>query len=421
MKAILSQDEFRLSDHIKPGSFVTWGQGSGEPLGLVEKLMDERREVGRVSAFVGLSISGKLRPEHADFVTPYSFGALGTTSRLEKAGILNLIPCNYSSICGNIRNRRIRVDTVFVQLSPAGPDGSHSLGFCNDFLPAAIGVANLVIGEINPNVPWTNADHRLDENQIDIITQTDYPLVEISAKEASDAQSLIGANVADLVRENSTLQYGIGALPGAILKALSGHRNLGLHTGVIGEEVIDLIQSGAINNSRKAIDTGISVGAFCVGNNRLGNFLHCNDAFAIHRATSTHSSKNLAQLDNLVAINSALEVDLFGQVNTEQIDSRYIGAIGGQVDFMHAATINENGLSIIAMSAISPNGQSRIVAKLSGPCVTTSRGDVEVVVTEFGIADLRGRTLRERGLLISDIAAPQFREQLRSDFLAEHV
>ena len=417
---IVDQDRLRLADHIKAGACVSWGQGSGEATTLVEKLVVERSEIGPLRAFTGLSLSDALLPEHTDFIKAFSFGALGNNSRLQKAGVLTLYPCNYSAVSANIREGRFPIDTVFVQISAAGPDGSHSLGYCNDFLPVAMQRAKLVIGEINSNVPWTYADVPLDEKLFDFAIETDRMPPELAPTYASDEETVIGANVAALVKDGATLEYGIGSLPGAILKALGGHQNLGLHTGLITEDIIDLVEAGIINNSRKAVFAGLNIGAFCIGGKRLRDFLHCNEAFQLQPSWATHSPKILSQLDNLVAINSALEVDLYGQVNTEQIGERYIGAIGGQVDFMHAASTNPNGLAIIAISATTGEGMSRIVPKLNGPYVTTSRGDIDAVVTEFGVADLRGRSLRDRGLLLCEIAAPQFREQMRYEFLKQH-
>ncbi len=421
MKKFGNHDALKLADHIKPGSAVTWGQGSGEALTLLEKLIEERADIGGLEAFVGLSLSGALQVKHTDFIKPYSYGALGTNQRLKQADVLSLYPCNYSAVCGHIRSGRFAVDTVFVQVSPPGPDGSHSLGYCSDFQPVSMNRASLVIAEINHNVPWTYMDAPLDEDRIDYAIETDHPIPDIPAKTPSTSETQIAANVGDLVPEGATLQYGIGALPGAIVKALSGHRNLGLHTGIISEDIIGLVQSGALNNSRKAVYPGLSIGTFCIGGKKLQQFLHCNESFQLHPASSTHSPVNLSRLDNLVAINSALEVDLFGQVNAEQIGDNYLGAIGGQVDFMHAAATSEHGLAIIALPAISSSGQSRIVAKLNGPYVTTGRSDVDIVVTEFGVADLRGRSSHQRGLLLCDIAAPEYREKLKFDFLAQGV
>ena len=317
------------------------GQGSGEPLGLVEKLTRERHQIGEVKAFIGLSFSGLLQPAHADKIKPCSFGALGTNLALARAGVLQLIPTSFSAINGHINDGRLPLDTIFVQLSPPGPDGTHSLGFCSDFLIAAMGRAKLVIGEINANVPWSKMAQPLDETLIDFAIESERPVATPKAGKSNAALESIGANVADLIGEGATIQYGIGILPQAILKALSGHRNLGLHNALISEGIIELAASGALNNSRKQVNTGRSVAAFCLGGNKLRQFLHGNDEFRLYPSSYTHSPKILSQLDNLVAINSALEVDLYGQVNGEQIGEDYLGTIGGQVDFMHAASTSK--------------------------------------------------------------------------------
>jgi acyl-CoA hydrolase len=406
-------DDLNLAEHIRPGDAIIWGQASSEPLDLIDLLIKQRADIGKVSAFVGLSLTRTLQPEHCDFISLSSYGALGTNSKLAAAGVLDFIPCHYSSVPNLIDSGRLALDVVFVQISPPGPDGSHSLGFCNDYMKNAMRQARLVIAEINSQVPWSRMDGPLDESRIDFAVNSDRVPPGIQVPEPGEAELKIAANVASVIEDGSTLQYGVGAIPAAILNALGGHKDLGLHSGLITEEVIDLVESGVITNSRKAVHTGISVGAIAIGGPRLKDFLHDNPTFEMHPSSTTHGPATLSQIDNLIAMNSALEVDLYGQVNAEQVGDRYLGAIGGQVDFMHAATTAANGISMIAMPAsLGKSGGSRITHKLGGPFVTTARTDVDMVITEFGIADLRGKTLDARARSIIDIALPEHRDEL---------
>ena len=313
---------------------------------------------------------------------------------------------------------RLPVDVVFVQLSPAGPDGSHSLGYCNDYLKIAMAKARLVIAEINEHTPWSRMDAPLDPDLIDFAIETDRLPPTLEAPAPGEVERTIAGHIAGVIEDGATLQYGVGSVPAAILEALSDHKDMGLHSGLITEEIIDLVESGVITNARKAVHRGVSIGTISIGGARLKDFLHDNPAIEMHPSSTTHGPATLSQIDNLVAINSALEVDLYGQVNAEQIGERYLGAIGGQVDFMHAATTSARGISMIAVPAsLGKSGASRITAKLSGPIITTCRTDVDMVVTEYGIADLRGKTLEERARSLIEIALPGHRDQLAACLL----
>jgi acyl-CoA hydrolase len=416
MIRIVEHQDLDLSQYIQPGDTVTWGQASSEPLSLIELLIEQRAAIGKVNAFIGLSLSRTLQPEHTDFISLSSYGALGTNGKLAAAGVLNFIPCHYSSVPNLIDSGRLPIDVLFVQVSPPGPDGTHSLGFCNDYLKNAMRKARVVIAEINNHVPWSHMDAPLEEDRIDFAVISDREPPTIQVPEPGEVEQAIAQHVASVIEDGATLQYGVGSIPAAILKALGGHKDLGLHSGLVTEELIDLVETGVITNSRKTIFQGISVGAIAIGGPRLKNFLHDNAAFQMHPSSTTHGPAFLGQIDNLVAMNSALEVDIYGQVNAEQVGDRYLGAIGGQVDYMHAATTAANGISLIAMPSTSGKaGNSRIVPQISGPFITTARTDVDMVITEHGIADLRGKTLPQRATALIDIAPPDHRDNLTAN------
>jgi len=402
-----------LADYVRRGDGIVWGQASSEPLTLIDLLIAQRADIGVVDVFVGLALTDTLLPEHTDFIRPTSYGALGTSMRLQNAGVLTLLPCHYSALQRWMQSGHIPVDVVFVQLSPPGPDGTHSLGYSNDYLPTAMKKARVVIAEINEHVPWTHLDAPIDPDLIDIAIETSRLPPALTPAKPRDLDRAIASHIAGVIEDGATLQYGIGSIPAALLASLSGHKDLGLHSGLLSPEVIALHESGVITNRRKPINPGVSVGTMAVGGMSMNGFLHDNPQIELHQTQSTHGAASLSQIDNLVAINSALEVDLFGQVNAEQVGDRYLGAIGGQVDYMHAANTAPNGLSIIAMPAsMGKSGGSRITPKLNGPFVTTCRTDVDLVVTEFGVADLRGKNVARRAEALIAIASPDHQDEL---------
>lgn len=409
----LSLEELDFAELIKPGDTVTWGQASSEPLCLTEKLVAQRTGIGRFTALVGLSLSNTLSPEHKDDINVISYGALGTNTRLAAAGALQVIPCNYSAIPQLIAAGRLPVDVVLVQLSPRGPDGDYSLGLSNDHLLPAMRAARVVIGEVNDQIPHSTLDQPLDEALLDFIVPCSRQAVYAAENTITDVERNIADHVLEVIEDGAVLQYGIGSVPSAILSSLSNHRRLGIHSGMLTDDIIALIDSGVVTNETNSVRPGVSVGALTVGSERLSHYLHLNPAVELHPASSTHGARTLAQLDRLVAVNSAIEVDLYGQVNAEMAGNRYLGAVGGQIDFMHAASTHEKGLSIIAMPSVTTNGKhSRIVARLNSPLITTSKSDVDIVVTENGVADLRGKTMQQRASAICGIASPAYREDL---------
>lgn len=400
---------------LRPGDGLTWGQASAEPAGLVRRLVAQRSRLGGLRAFVGLTLGDTLDPARDGTIAFASFGALGTARRLHAAGVLEVVPMNYSALPKAIGSGRLPCDAVLVQISPAGPDGRHSLGYCNDHLSHAIAAARLVIAEINPHVPWTRADRPLDMNAIDILVETDAPPFTLTPARPGPTEEAIGRHLAALIEDGATLQYGVGAVPGAMLRALGGHRDLGIHSGLLNEDLIDLVERGAITNARKQVLPGRTVGGVAIASERMRCFLHDNREIELHPVETTHGAATLGRLDRLVAVNSAIEVDLRGQINAEIAGGRYVGGIGGQADFMHAASQARHGVSVIAMPSTDPtSGASRIVPSLPAGCVTTCRAAVEVVVTEHGLADLRGLSEAARARRLIAIADPSHRDSLEA-------
>lgn len=408
-----SSEPFDPARFIRAGDGLIWGQACAEPASLVAAVARERARIGRFSAFVGLSLSDSLRPEHTDLIDTSSYGAMGTTARLMSAGVLSIRPCLLSALPGLVETGAIPADVVLAQVSPPGPDGTHSLGMSADLLPAAMRRARLVIAEINTNVPWTRMAAPLDESRIAFAVESDAPPPELALRPPGEVERRIAAHAAAEIPEGATLQYGVGAIPVAILEALGGHRDLGVHSGLATDQLVDLVEAGTVTNALKRAHAGVSIVGTIVGGAKIRRFLHDNPLVELHPIESTHGPASLAALENLVAINSALEVDIRGQVNAEVAGGRYLGGIGGQVDYMTAASSQARGLSIIALpSTDAKTGRSRIVATLEGRLVTTSRAAVDMVITEHGAADLRGATEAAAAKALIAIAAPEHREAL---------
>jgi acyl-CoA hydrolase len=403
-----------LTRHIRPGDHILWGQVTGEPPTLVEALVQQRAALGGVTVFLGTGLARVLRPEHADHIAMRGLGGLGTFRALASAGVLEVLPIHGGQVHRMIAEGRIRCDVALLLLPPADAAGTHSLGPCLDYMDAAVARARTVIAEISHEVPDTGGHARIPATRLDAVLQSTRTPHLLPRAEPNAVERAIGAHIAALIPDGATIQTGLGALPEAVLAALAGHRHLGLHSGILGDGAMALMQAGVITNARKPLDAGVSVTTTLVGSAELHRFAHRNPAVALKPSSYTHNEVVLAQFPSLFAINAAAEVDLTGQVNAERIGRNIIGGVGGQADFARAAARSPGGASIIALPATASDGSSRIVARLSGP-VTTPRADVDIIVTEHGVADLRGASERERARRILAIAAPAMRESLKEN------
>ncbi len=406
----LSLDNLHFSDFIQAGDTVAWGQACAEPLSLTQRFLEQQNDLGQCKIFAGLSFSNILRETRADRISICSYGALGTNAEI--GNFIDILPCNYSAIPQHIANGRLNIDVVLVQVSPKGAQG-YSLGLSNDYLKTAMQHARVVIAEVNERIPYTTMDEPLDESLIDYIVPVSLQPLYPQKSTPGEIELTIAQNLCAYIEDGAVLQYGVGNLPSAILGSLSGHKDLGIYSGMITDDIMPLIESGAITNATNRIKSGVSIGGTVIGNQAFSDFLHNNPSIELHPSTKTHDANLLSKLDRLVAINSAIEVDLYGQVNAEMLGKRYIGAVGGQVDYMHAASTQANGLSVIAMPSVTGNGKhSRIVKQLNSPLLTTCKSDVDLIVTEHGVADLRGKTFNQRAAAIRAIAAPEFQRDL---------
>ena len=410
----IKTNDLDLSKFIKPGDSVICGQASGEPVSLTEKLVEQRERIGPINLFLGLSLSKIFQPKHADYIRFDSFGPMGNSRRLAEAGVLNITPVNYAQINQYIKEGSLDCDVALVLLSPPGPDGKYGFGLVNDYIRAAIDKARVVIGEVNDQIPWVYSEGSPEIEKFSAIIETSRPPLEVGPGKISGVDNRIGEIVSRYIEDGSVLQIGMGSIPEAIAASIEDRRDLGFHSGMAGDYLVDLMEKGVVTNELKPIDRGVSSAAVFVGSNRLYDFVRCNRAVKLRPSWHTHSG-DLHRFDRLISVNSALEVDLTGQIGAEEINGVAKSAIGGQPDLVRAAHRSIDGHAIIALPSSAVGGKvSRIVKSLSGP-VTTPRSDVDVVVTENGFADLRGKNLTERKRLLVKLAAPQFQAALMDD------
>ena len=339
-------------------------------------------------------------------------GAIGVLGSVAKAGRLGIVPCHVGQIGKMIEAGLIGCDVAFVQVSPANADGNHSYGLIADYVQQMVARARIVIAEINEQVPFTLGDATLPAARIDVAVHVSRAPVEVAAARVGDTDKAIARFAADYIGDGTVLQIGIGAVPDALLQLLTDRRDLGIHSGMIGEGLVDLVEAGVITNAGKTRDKGVSITGALIGTRRLYDFAHRNAAIGLRSSAYTHADAILTSIPKLVTVNSAVEVDLTGNVNAEQVGSNYVGGTGGQVDYVRAGSRSEGGRSIIALPATAAKGAvSRIVPALGGS-VTTARSEVDVIVTEYGAAELKGQTLAERARRLVAIAHPDHRAAL---------
>jgi acyl-CoA hydrolase len=404
-----SVDELDYRDYLHPGDRLVWGQACGEPHTLVEHLLSGPLPRG-LSAFVGINVANTVRVEHAARVRLTSYIGSGGNSVLHAAGLLDIAPWHYSTLPEFVRAPDTGADVVLVRIPPPDPRGRVSLGTNYDYVADALEHARVVIAEIDERAPYTDGDADLSTADIDVAVPARQPSAELASRPPNTVQQRIAAHVADLVDDGATLQVGVGSLTDAVLARLTDRRRLGLHSGQIPDGIADLMMRGVLTGERKSLDRGVAVGGMLLGTQRLFDFAHRNPRISLRRAGYTHAHAVLAQQPKLTAINSALEVDLTGQINSEVARGRYVGAVGGAVDFLRGAAASPGGVPIIMLPATA-GPASRIVATLSGP-VSTPRSDTAVIVTEHGHADLRGLTLSQRADALIAIATAEHRDQL---------
>ena len=405
-------DDLDFAGLIRAGDTVGWAQATAEPV-LLTRLLD--RQAARCPPFrlfFALTFASDFRTDHPN-VTVTALGGGAAGRRFFAGGAGGVVPANISGLCELIAQGRPRIDVALLQV--AGPDeaGNYNAGVGIECLREMIAGARLVIAQVNPLLPWTAGDTLIEPGDIDILVPAAHPVLELPVRTIGPVEGAISEHIARLVPDRATIELGIGAIPEAVTRALGSKRGLGIHSGTIGDGVAELIKAGAVDNRHKEIDDGLSVAVLLMGSRRLYDFADRNPAIAVRSPRYTHDALVLGNFRRFVAINAALEIDLTGQVNAETGDGRHIGVVGGQMDFVRAANRAPEGRSIISLTSTSRDRKrSRIVPRLADGVVTTPRADADCVVTEHGIAELKGRTLAERASALIAIADPSFRAEL---------
>jgi acetyl-CoA hydrolase len=400
---------------LESGARVLLGSGAATPRALLGALCDRAATLRGVEVchLLTLGDAPYLRPELAGKLRHNAFFIGDNVRAAVQSGLADFTPTFLSEIPALLRGP-LPVDVALVQVSAPDERGFCSLGVSVDIVRAAVDTARLVIAELNPRMPRTHGDAFLHASQISLAVEAEHELPVLERPAVGEVQRAIGRHVASLVRDGDTLQTGIGAIPDAVLAALSDHRELGIHTEMFSDGVVDLVERGVITNSRKSLHPGKLVTSFVLGTRRLYDFVDDNPQLEMHASDYVNDPFVIAKNRHMVAINSALAVDLTGQVCADSIGCKFYSGVGGQVDFVRGAARAEEGRAILALPSTAKGGTvSRIVAELApGSGVTTTRNDVQFVVTEHGVASLHGRTVRDRVHALVAIAHPTFRDDL---------
>ena len=406
---------------LKPGMTVFVAAATAEPREVLEALARRAERCAGVR-FVSVSLPGingvdfcALHPEAKSTVFLATAENRGSVAN----GRADFVPLQYRAIYDYLEHD-LAVDVAILQLPPAGDDGTVSLGVSTAFAPAVLAKAGLVIAEINTRQPAPSHAPKVPIERLDLAVACDRPVPSFPVAETGEEARTIGRHVASVVCDGDCIQIGIGAIPDATLMALADKNDLGIHTGMITDRVMALAKSGNITGRKKTIDRGKIVTGVTLGSQALVEWAGGAPDLAFRPVSHTHDAGVLRRLDNFVAINSALQVDLFGQVNAEMLDARQISGTGGSIDMARGAALSPGGRSIIALNATARRGKSsRIVAALpSHSVVTAPRTDVDYVATEYGIQRIRYLSVSARAEALIEIAAPQFRDRLRADWQA---
>ncbi|HZZ52189.1 MAG TPA: acetyl-CoA hydrolase/transferase C-terminal domain-containing protein [Pseudonocardia sp.] len=395
--------ELDISEHLRPGDTVVIGQAVGEPPILVEKLIDAARTIEGLTALCGYTLGdswARVTPGHPMIKSYVGHAAM----RNLDPEAFDVLPLHLSRLEDHIRTGRLAADVVLLQVGPADDDGFYNLGALVDYAVIAAGRARAVLVEVNENMPRTRSTRRLHRSQVTAEIESSRPLASDPARPAAEVEKRVAANVASIVPDGAVIQLGASALAEAVAVELRVRRGLRVRSGLVGDWLVGLHEAGALDERPGSVVTGMALGSKALytwlDGSQIVEFMPMDEQIA---PTVT------AEFSPFVSINSAVEVDLCGQLNSEMAGGRYVGAVGGQVDYFRAANRSPGGLAVVALASTSPKGTSRIVPELSGGLVTSLKSDVDVVVTEWGIADIAACTLSERRERLLAVAHPDHR------------
>lgn len=402
--------------YIKSGDRVVTGHACSEPINLIKAMVANKDNYKNVE-IVHMVAMGKSEYTKPEMLQHFKHNALFVGASTRQAVNENrayYTPCFFYEIPRLFKDGYLPIDVALIQVSKPDKHGYCSYGLSNDYTKTAAECAKLVIAEVNDKMPRTLGDNFIHISDIDYIVESSTPLIELKPPKIGEVEKIIGENCASLIEDGSTLQLGIGAIPDAVLLFLKDKKDLGIHSEMFSDGVVELVEAGVITNKMKSIHKGKMVVTFMMGTQRLYDFIDNNPAVELYPVDYVNNPVIIAQNYKMVSINSCLQVDFMGQVSSESIGNKQFSGTGGQVDYVRGASMAKDGKSIIAIPSTASNGKiSRIVPTIKeGTAITTSRNDVHYVVTEYGIADLRGKTLRDRGRCLIKIAHPDFRPAL---------
>lgn len=404
---------------IKSGQRVVVAHACGEPSIILDALVTNAAQYENVEIIhmVAMGKAAYCQPQYDKNFHHNAFFLGGSTRAAAAEGRVDFTPVYFSEIPSLLRED-LRPNVTLLQCSPPDAHGYVSLGVSVDYTKPAAEASDLVIAQVNQNMPRTLGDSFLHVTQIGCLVEADTPVIELAPPKIGDVERAIGENVASLVRDGDTLQLGIGAIPDAVLLFLKEKNDLGIHTEMFSDGVVELVEAGVITNKAKTLHRGQSVATFLMGTRRLYDYVNNNPAVAMYPVDYVNDPYVIGQNDNLVSINSCVQVDIMGQVVSTSAGLRQISGVGGQVDFVRGANLSKGGRAIMAMPSTTGKGKiSKIVPFLDqGSAVTTTRNEVNYVITEYGIAKLKGKSLRQRAEALIRIAHPDFRDELTAEF-----
>lgn len=404
---------------IQSGDRIVVGHAAGEPTVLMDTLVSNAANLRDVEIvhMVPMHDSGYVQPKYADSFRHNALFAGGLTRKAIDEGRGDFTPVYFSRIPA-LFGDSLPVDVAFIHVSVPDSHGYCSYGISVDYTKPAAEAARLVIAQVNPQMPRTFGDASIHVSQIDYLVEADVPIIELPPVEITEVEAAIGRHCASLVRDGDTLQLGIGAIPDAVLKALVDKKDLGIHSEMLTDGIVALIEQGVITNTRKQVHPGKSVGTFVMGTRALYDWVDNNPSVELAPVDYVNDPVVIAGNDNMVSINSCVQVDLQGQVVSTSVGLMQISGVGGQVDFVRGANMSRGGRTIMAMPSTARRGTvSKIVPFVDeGASVTTTRCEVDYIVTEHGVAQLRGKTLRARAEALIAIAHPDFRPELAEEY-----
>ena len=401
---------------VKEGDLIVVPTGVGEPPTLLVALSEQRRNFRdvKVAQILAMRKYGYIDPQTVEHVRHVALFYGGATRAGGQEGWVDFIPNYFSEIPSLISRGQMSADVVFSMASPMDAHGYFSLSLGADYTVAAVAKARAVVLEVNPNVPFAFGNCHVHISQVAALVESSEPVLEVGLPKIGPVQEAIGKYVAEMIDDGSTLQIGYGGIPDAVVMQLTHKHDLGIHTEMIGDGILTLLECGAVTNRRKNYLPGKMVATFALGSAKLYKFMDRNPALEIHPVDYTNTPTLAGLNDNLVAINATLQIDLLGQCGSESLGYLPYSGTGGQADFVRAANISKGGKAFIVLPSTAKNDSiSRIVPVMSpGTHVTTSKNDINYVVTEFGVAQLRGKSAKQRARELIGIAHPDFREEL---------